>query len=70
MTFDELWRRDLARKGSPMHSGDTPEDAELFASRSPKGSAIDDLDEGEISRFLEWLERRLLSGDAREGSFQ
>jgi hypothetical protein len=29
MTFNELWRRDLARKGSPMHPGDTPEDAEL-----------------------------------------
>jgi hypothetical protein len=45
MVFDEVWRRDLARNGSPMLSGDTLERVELFTSRSPKASATDDLDE-------------------------
>jgi hypothetical protein len=51
-----------------MHSGDTPEDVELVASRSPKGSAIDDLDQREINRFLEWLENvyyRVMPAKAR-----
>jgi hypothetical protein len=46
MTFDELWRSDLARR-----SGSDP-------AVSP--SAPEDVDEAEVSRFLEWLEKTLV----------
>jgi hypothetical protein len=38
-----------------MHSADT--EVELFTGRVPGGSGIDDLDEEEINRLLETLER-------------
>jgi len=67
MTFDELWRLDLAQKGSPMSPLDTPENVEPIA-RSPEGAAVDDVEE-EINRFLYWLEKRLLSASASDGAF-
>lgn len=46
---------DRTRKRAPMHSADT--EVELFTGRVPGGSGIDDLDEEEINRLLETLER-------------
>jgi len=45
MTFDELWRSDLARRSGsdPAVSGPTP----------------DEVDEAEVTRFLEWLEKNM-----------
>jgi len=59
MTFDELWRLDLARKRAFEHSTDVSDDVHLFATRSPDDSAPDELDEGELGRFLEWLEKSM-----------
>jgi hypothetical protein len=46
MTFDELWRSDLARR-----SGSDP---------ATSASAPEDVDQAEVTRFLEWLEKTLV----------
>jgi hypothetical protein len=52
MTFDELWRSDLARKSGACENA-------AFAAPGP-----DFPDEAEVDRVLEWLERSLISGDS------
>ena len=46
MTFDELWRSDLARRPGPDPA---------ISSEPP-----DLVDEAEVTRFLEWLEKTLV----------
>jgi hypothetical protein len=68
MTFDELWRLDLARRRALTDSVDKAEEVELFDDRASSVSALDDLDEEEVNRFVEWLEETLLSTDSNERS--
>ncbi|MBV8073664.1 MAG: hypothetical protein JO270_27470 [Acidobacteriaceae bacterium] len=66
MTFDELWRL----KPEPKHP-DSVEDAEtmeLFADCSESYPAFGDLDEAEVSRFIEWLEEGLRSPELDDPS--
>ena len=46
MTFDELWRLDLAQRSGP--------------DPAVSGSMPDVVDEAEVTRFLEWLEKTLV----------
>jgi hypothetical protein len=46
---------DPTRKPAPMHSADT--EVDLFQGQAPSRSGIDDLDEEEINRLLETLEK-------------
>jgi hypothetical protein len=68
MTFDELWRLDLARKRALTDSVDKSKEVEPFEDPASSGSPLDHLDEGEVNRFLEWLEESLLSADSNEHS--
>jgi hypothetical protein len=56
MTFDELWRLDLWRR-----PGADPTAARREVERFDN-PALDDPDEAEVSRFIEWLEKSLMSG--------
>ena len=47
MTFDELWRRNVCHKNEVTTHTD----------------ALEELDEHEVNRFLEWLEASLLPED-------
>ena len=60
MTFDELWRLDLARQRALTNSIDKAEEIELFDDAVSNCSALDPPDDGEVNRFLEWLEQSLL----------
>ena len=61
MTFDELWRKNLLRKDPVIPSSDSPAEDLAFGE-----SALEDLDETEMNRFLEWLEGTLLIDDIAE----
>lgn len=61
MTFDELWRLDLEQPRAVTDSGGE-EEGDLFDERNSGHPALDELDDEEVSRFLEWLEMNLLSG--------
>jgi hypothetical protein len=58
MTFDELWRLDLARQraatSSASKGGADESDKLAFA-----GASADEPDEVEIERYLRWLEKVL-----------
>ena len=66
MTFDELWRRNLARNDTDISS--TGSETEPSFGRDPAfgESALEDPDETETNRFLEWLEGTLLIDDLGE----
>jgi hypothetical protein len=60
MTFDELWRMNLADDDALMSSVEPAEDIELFQDPVLEGPILDDPDETEMNRFLDWLETRFL----------
>jgi hypothetical protein len=60
MTFDELWRWNLPRKDRVSSSTDSQAEASFVRDAAAGDSAFEDLDETEMNRFLEWLERTLL----------
>ena len=66
MTFDELWRRNLARKDPVISSTDNQAGAPLFRDPGFSELALETLDETEVNRFLEWLEGTLLIDDLGE----
>ena len=66
MTFDELWRRNLPRQDPDISSIDSVVEASSFRDPAFGESALDDLDETEMNRFLEWLEGTLLIDDIAE----
>ena len=54
MTFDELWRLNLARR-----SGSAPSEQRVeVGQHDDAASAV--ADEAEVNRFLEWLEQSLV----------
>jgi hypothetical protein len=55
---------DPTRKRAAVHTADTG--VELCKGQVPSGSGIDDLDEEEINRLLEALERSLAPGPQRK----
>lgn len=59
MTFDELWRLDLATRHQDTNSAPKArfDDSDKFASA---GASPDDPDEEEIDRYLRWLEEDFL----------
>jgi len=59
MTFDELWRLDLARRHADTNSAPKArvDDPDTLASA---GVSPDDPDEEEIDRYLRWLEEGFL----------
>ena len=59
MTLDELWRLDLARQPAPTNSGAETEEVAPVGDSASSGFGPDDLDEEEVNRFLEWLEKCL-----------
>ena len=61
MTFDELWRLDAALKRAFTDSVDPAEGVERSDDSVSIDPALDDPDEGEINRFLQWLEESLQS---------
>jgi hypothetical protein len=69
MTFDELWRIDLARKRAFTDMVDKVEEVKPFDHLAFSRFGSDDLDDGddldgeEVDRFLEWLEESLPSAD-------
>ena len=63
MTFDELWRQNLPRKDPLIFSNDRPSEGSSFRNPGCSESVFEDLDETEMNRFIEWLERTLLSDD-------
>jgi hypothetical protein len=63
MTFDELWRLDLAPNGGLTSSMDTSAEAGCVDCGASNGYVFADLDETEMNRFVEWLENSLLSVD-------
>ena len=71
MTFDEIWGLDLAQ--APLYSIEMPKTFDLFADSACNGSPIeeliDDLDDPEINRFLDWLENSCVSDDTGEPRF-
>ncbi|MBV8828513.1 MAG: hypothetical protein JO217_04375 [Acidobacteriaceae bacterium] len=63
MNFDELWRRNLTRKDPDIPSLDSQGEASFFRDPAFGNSAFEDLDETEMSRFLQWLEASLMIDD-------
>jgi hypothetical protein len=59
MTFDELWRRNLDRTRGPVSSVDVPADPHFCDAAASEDSVFDDLDEAEMARFLDLLEKSL-----------
>ncbi len=59
MTFDEWWRQDLERQRDLLVSSQGAEWPDSFDGSDPGDSILDDLDDEEIDRFLEWLEKSL-----------
>ena len=62
MTFDELWRLDATLKRAFTDSFDQAEGVERSDDSASSDPVLDDPDEGEINRFLKWLEESLQSG--------
>jgi hypothetical protein len=57
MTLNEPWRLDVQRTGAGTHTIESLGGIEVFESPEPTKLTLDDLDEEETNRFLEWLER-------------
>ena len=66
MTFDELWRRNLPRKDPDISSIGSEAEASFVRDPAFGESALEDLDETEMNRFLEWLEGTLSIDDLGE----
>jgi uncharacterized protein YegL len=67
MTFDELWRLELAGKRRFKYSIDEPAEKPSIDGPGSSDFAFDDLDETDMNRFLEWLETSLLSDSSENG---
>ena len=63
MTFDELWRQNLAHKDP---SSESQAEGSSFRDPASGESAFEDLDATEMKRFLDWLEGTLLIDDLGE----
>ena len=59
MTFDELWRRSVAPERDAMNSGGETEDADMFDVSTLADARLDEPEEWEVNRYLEWLEKTL-----------
>jgi|HubBroStandDraft_4_1064222.scaffolds.fasta_scaffold3752571_1 hypothetical protein len=59
MTFDELWRQDLARQRDYTGVNHKAEGFDTFDGSNSIDSVLDDLDDDEIDRLLKWLEKSL-----------
>jgi hypothetical protein len=59
MTFDELWRKDLDRVASATGSRAKAEETDAFTVSKSSDFALDQLDEDELDRYLQWLEKSL-----------
>ena len=57
MTFDELWRQDLARRRDYTGANRKAQGFDTFDSSKSIDSVLDDMDDDEIDRNLEWLEK-------------
>ena len=66
MTFDELWRQNLPRKDPVISSADSQAEASFVRDPASAETAFENLDDTEMSRFLEWLEGTLLIDDLGE----
>lgn len=58
MTFDELWRQDLAPQRDYTGMNRKAEGFETSDGSNSIDSVLDNLDDDEIDRWLEWLERQ------------
>jgi hypothetical protein len=56
MTFDEWWRLEWASNEGFFDGKEIAEEFEPGGDSAADDAAFDDLDEGEISAFLDWLE--------------
>lgn len=59
MTFDELWRQDLTRQRDYTGVNREAEGFDSFDGSNSIDSVLDDLDDDEIDRLLERLEKSL-----------
>ena len=59
MTFDELWRQDLALQRDYTGVNRKAEGFDTFDGSNSIDSVLDDLDDDEIDRLLKWLENSL-----------
>ena len=59
MTFDELWGQDLARQHDYTGVNREAEGFDSFDGSNSIDSLLDDLDDDETDRYLEWLEKSL-----------
>jgi hypothetical protein len=59
MPFDELWRQDLARRRDYPGVNREAEGFDSFDGSNSIDSLLDDLDDDETDRYLEWLEKSL-----------
>ncbi|MBV8116144.1 MAG: hypothetical protein JO300_15480 [Silvibacterium sp.] len=59
MTFDELWRFDPASKEEFPNASEMSDEFELIDNPISDHLASDGIDDGEIDRFLDWLEESL-----------
>lgn len=60
MTFDEVRRRNSPPEGPLIPSADSQAAASFFGEPAVDDSAVEDLNETEMKRFLQWLEGTLL----------
>jgi hypothetical protein len=61
MTFDELWRLDLARDRGLIESVDKTKNVALVERQTSADHVLHAPDEEEANRFLEWLEESMRS---------
>jgi hypothetical protein len=66
MTFDELWRQNLPSKDPDISSTESEAETSYLRDAASGESALEDLDETEMTRFLEWLEGMPLINDLGE----
>ena len=66
MTFDELFRADLALERAFIDSTENAEEIKLVDNARSSDLVPDHPDEAEVNRFLEWLEESLLSRNAHD----
>jgi hypothetical protein len=67
MTFDEFRRRNLPPEDGAISSTHSQAQSSFFCDPTVDDSVVEDLNEPEMNRFLEWLEGTLLIGDPGEG---
>ena len=67
MTFDEFRRRNSPPEDPLIPSADSQAAASFFRDPAVDDSAIEDVNETEMNRFLEWLEGTLLIDDLGGG---